>query len=382
MNATVNAVAKRYKYTGKERDEETGLYYHGARYYIPWLTRWTAVDPLDSKYAPESPYNYGHCNPIKWQDSTGMGPDDKKKETPQPTTGYREKHNEKGYTGEPITEPIPLEGVTVSAPAKNSNGIGYTMSGMPATLTTQSMPVSPYDLKGLEFREYLAAITPKGTGWIVQDADQLEKNSTWQGKVKSALIKFSHTDINGGVYNSGNNYVDFFSTPINSAVNLTQPQEYFRNANTPGKVFIGAVNMSMDVMAVYGTAKLSTPKFVAGELANTTAQFGDDLAFGLRTNLNEFSTATGYKNYRQFTSGGFQPDEILAAIENPSNRLHFNLTEFSRYRYSKFNPNTPITNGNITNWELYKIYNTPGALERTTFYKFVDGAYKVVPKPF
>ena len=36
---------KRYRYTGKERDEETGLYYHGARYYAPWLGRWTAADP-------------------------------------------------------------------------------------------------------------------------------------------------------------------------------------------------------------------------------------------------------------------------------------------------------------------------------------------------
>ena len=36
---------KRYRYTGKERDEETGLYYHGARYYAPSLARWTAADP-------------------------------------------------------------------------------------------------------------------------------------------------------------------------------------------------------------------------------------------------------------------------------------------------------------------------------------------------
>ena len=33
MNANIHAVAKRYRYTGKERDEESGLYYHGARYY-------------------------------------------------------------------------------------------------------------------------------------------------------------------------------------------------------------------------------------------------------------------------------------------------------------------------------------------------------------
>ena len=36
---------KRYRYTGKERDEESGLYYHGARYYAPWLARWIAVIP-------------------------------------------------------------------------------------------------------------------------------------------------------------------------------------------------------------------------------------------------------------------------------------------------------------------------------------------------
>ena len=36
---------KRYRYTGKERDEESGLYYHGARYYAPWLGRWVSCDP-------------------------------------------------------------------------------------------------------------------------------------------------------------------------------------------------------------------------------------------------------------------------------------------------------------------------------------------------
>jgi RHS repeat-associated protein len=37
--------AKRYRYTGKERDDETGLHYHGARYYASWIGRWTSVDP-------------------------------------------------------------------------------------------------------------------------------------------------------------------------------------------------------------------------------------------------------------------------------------------------------------------------------------------------
>src|SRR5207247_2029826 len=37
---------KRYRYTGKERDEESGLYYHGARYFASWLARWINGDPL------------------------------------------------------------------------------------------------------------------------------------------------------------------------------------------------------------------------------------------------------------------------------------------------------------------------------------------------
>lgn len=42
----VEVSLKRYRYTGKERDEESGLYYHGARYMAPWLGRWTSTDPL------------------------------------------------------------------------------------------------------------------------------------------------------------------------------------------------------------------------------------------------------------------------------------------------------------------------------------------------
>jgi len=64
---------KRYRYVGKERDEETGLYYIGARYYCSWSARWCAVDPLESKYSPQSPYCYCSDNPIGRVDLDGMG---------------------------------------------------------------------------------------------------------------------------------------------------------------------------------------------------------------------------------------------------------------------------------------------------------------------
>ena len=61
---------KRYRYTGKERDEETGLYYHGARYYAPWLGRWISADPAGIS-AGENLYAYVKGNPIKFHDPDG-----------------------------------------------------------------------------------------------------------------------------------------------------------------------------------------------------------------------------------------------------------------------------------------------------------------------
>jgi RHS repeat-associated protein len=87
-NSAINAVAKRYRFTGKERDEESGLNYHGARYYIPWLCRWAAVDPyvlLSKSNLTElasqtvydqsaSSYEYCYASPIGFVDSDGKQP--------------------------------------------------------------------------------------------------------------------------------------------------------------------------------------------------------------------------------------------------------------------------------------------------------------------
>ncbi|AKU92966.1 RHS repeat domain-containing protein [Vulgatibacter incomptus] len=45
LKSGVDVSEKRYRYTGMERDEETGLNYHSARYFAPWLGRWTSADP-------------------------------------------------------------------------------------------------------------------------------------------------------------------------------------------------------------------------------------------------------------------------------------------------------------------------------------------------
>ena len=62
---------KRYKYVGKERDEETGLYYYGARYYAPWIARFISTDPMKAERTWLTPYNYVQNNPINRTDPTG-----------------------------------------------------------------------------------------------------------------------------------------------------------------------------------------------------------------------------------------------------------------------------------------------------------------------
>jgi RHS repeat-associated protein len=56
---------ERYKFTGKERDWETGYDYFGARYW--WRAgTWLSVDPLSDKYPEISPYAYCNWNPVKY----------------------------------------------------------------------------------------------------------------------------------------------------------------------------------------------------------------------------------------------------------------------------------------------------------------------------
>lgn len=84
-----------YKFTAKEQDEETGLYYYGARYLDAKYSRWLSVDPAVKDYIPQaggdnarlpnggmynytnlSLYHYSNNNPIKYTDPTGKSLDD------------------------------------------------------------------------------------------------------------------------------------------------------------------------------------------------------------------------------------------------------------------------------------------------------------------
>ena len=88
------------KFTGKELDAETGLYYYGARYLDPKTSRWLSGDPAMGEYLPIAPvndeakkrnqnlpgqggvfnyvnlhaYHYAGNNPVKYVDPDGRSP--------------------------------------------------------------------------------------------------------------------------------------------------------------------------------------------------------------------------------------------------------------------------------------------------------------------
>jgi RHS repeat-associated protein len=68
--ASQTEVAKRYRYSGKERDDENGLNYHRARYYAAWLGRWTSPDPLGIADGPDV-YRFVNNNPLSLVDKSG-----------------------------------------------------------------------------------------------------------------------------------------------------------------------------------------------------------------------------------------------------------------------------------------------------------------------
>lgn len=63
---------KRYRYSGERRDQPTGLYYYGSRYYAPWIGRWLSPDPGGTMDGLNL-YAFLGGNPVTFVDPDGRG---------------------------------------------------------------------------------------------------------------------------------------------------------------------------------------------------------------------------------------------------------------------------------------------------------------------
>lgn len=69
-SASASQIPKRYRFSSKERDDESGFYYFGGRYYMPWASRWISCDPGGLSDGANL-YRFARCNPISMVDPNG-----------------------------------------------------------------------------------------------------------------------------------------------------------------------------------------------------------------------------------------------------------------------------------------------------------------------
>lgn len=78
----LDAALKEYRYSGKERDDATGLYYYGARYYASWLCRWLSPDPAGTIDGLNL-YAFVSGNPVTLADARGLMGNKRKRAAPK-----------------------------------------------------------------------------------------------------------------------------------------------------------------------------------------------------------------------------------------------------------------------------------------------------------
>jgi RHS repeat-associated protein len=128
VDQSIKAMAKRYRYTGKERDEESGFSYHSARYYATWLGRWSSSDPSGLSDGINL-YAYCHNSPMVFADHTGMDADtDSLKTGAAKTEGFKStvdaavKNYVNPSTGLTTTDFLTLINIESSGDPKASTG--------------------------------------------------------------------------------------------------------------------------------------------------------------------------------------------------------------------------------------------------------------------
>jgi len=146
QRSTVNYYTP-YKFSGKEKDEETSYSYFGARYYMSDVSVWLSVDPMRDKYPNMSPYNYCALNPIRISDPDGRDivitgeSSDKTVEQMQTKNLKINRDSKSGlisYDGKPVTNKEKLLAntinrkditINITASKKNTTSTGENFEG-------------------------------------------------------------------------------------------------------------------------------------------------------------------------------------------------------------------------------------------------------------
>ncbi|THC91814.1 hypothetical protein EYZ11_008729 [Aspergillus tanneri] len=95
--ARITEAPRKYRFARYQRDNESGLYLCGERYYAPWLGRWTSADPLGAVGGPNL-YIYAGDDPVNFDDHQGTMNQQRNSEGAIPKTKQNESDGEGGWT--------------------------------------------------------------------------------------------------------------------------------------------------------------------------------------------------------------------------------------------------------------------------------------------
>ncbi len=219
----VDLSLKRYRFTGKERDEETGLDYFGVRYYASWLGRWTSSDPggfVDGLNL----YRYVRNNPVNGIDAEGYQTDPPPNDCPDCPSSAEIGHTHESEDGQ-IYE--------YDGSKWNVNGANYSWNGVSGIGLGRGDSIEArYSL------QELIRITRV-------DGDESNRYLYHYGNVGSSVITLTTNQPNKRTYNNvlnlggaseffenelANRLLVHYEMGLGSVYNLTEEEMEFANA--------------------------------------------------------------------------------------------------------------------------------------------------------
>ena len=152
VDASIDVSPKRYRYTGMERDDETGLGYHTARYYAPWLGRWTSAD-LSGLIDGLNRFAYCRGSPVTLSDPNGSSPPQTEPEPPPRRPGHvASEHPDESEMAQAYREFVEQTQAEDAAAGRTTAPRHTTDAAEPDRTPTGPITIDPYGVELLEKR--------------------------------------------------------------------------------------------------------------------------------------------------------------------------------------------------------------------------------------